>query len=840
MKSINQTSRLSSQEGASMAGVVTRRRTEGNGIARQESHWKDIVYASAPLACLNFDQQGRIVDLNVAAARMLGSGSGGEPGRPLADYVSRRHWPRLTRHIQQSEGAKSAVVTRVQLRGKEGDVEEVEMSTCPADDAICYRTQLHRVAPGSVQEWPSGDAKFRALVENGDEVVCVGAPDGTIFYTSPSVKRVLGYEVASWFGRNAFEIMHPEDAEAAKAGLRALASTPTGTITQMVSRVRHADGTWRWAAATLTNLIGEPDVGGIVCNYRDVTEARHTEETLRSSEQRYRLVAESLPNLICVRDVRGRLLYCNSHWCQYRGVTITDAQKLEWTAGIPKEDFANLTPPPWVTGEEGPWDGECRIRRADGEFRWHVVRIIPLAEVPGSAARWLAFATDIHARKQIEQERERLLAQIERESSDLAVQHATLRVLANGQSIEGVAPQLIGGYCTQLGWSAGALWHSQASEGGRTMKLLYAGSYGGAKSFSLKGAAHITCRIGQGLPGRAWAQRKVVWMQGLSTARGPAHHRAAAAKGMHQAIAFPIVLAGEVRGVIEFFRHQPQKPEQRLIEVLMAAGIQVGLFVQRTDALDRLRRSEEALIQVNNALEHRVRERTAELHEANRDLSSEIAERARLEGEIIRISEREKRRIGQDLHDGVCQELAALAFMIGALGTRMERNGIGESDRVKQVALLLNESIGQVRDIARGLHPVEMDAEGLMVALKDLANQTSETIPCAFKCAQPVEMPESDTALNLYRIAQEAVTNAVKHSGAKRITIALERTSEGVKLSVSDNGSGLPSGRGGRTRIGIGMGLNIMRYRARSAGAALKLENRKPHGTKILCVLPRK
>jgi signal transduction histidine kinase len=274
-------------------------------------------------------------------------------------------------------------------------------------------------------------------------------------------------------------------------------------------------------------------------------------------------------------------------------------------------------------------------------------------------------------------------------------------------------------------------------------------------------------------------------------------------------------------------------------------GVLIGLFIQRTRALDSLRKSEEALIRINNLLELRVRERTAELHEANRELSAEIIERTRLEREIIRISEREQRRIGQDLHDGLCQELTAITFMTRALATRLGKNSaharsnLDETARINEVAHLLNDSVSRCRDIARGLHPVEMDADGLRVALKDLALRTDQTIPCSFRCDEPILMPESDMALNLYRIAQEAVNNAVKYSQAGRITISLDRDGPALRLSIGDNGRGIstrsaaPRGKGG------GMGLHIMRYRARTMGATLRVLGRRPQGTEVVCLLPR-
>jgi PAS domain S-box-containing protein len=814
--------------------------------AHWESEWRSLVYELAPLPYLNFDSGGRIVDFNIAASRLLGLSRQQDLDQPLAEFINPRHRRRLMGHIRRSLTSAAPVVTRFELRAGNGSTarREIEMSTRPASEALCYRTQLRPLSGAGPAVWPDGDPKFRALVENSSEVICICAPDGTVFYITPVVRRILGYEPSSWFGRNGFEIIHPDHAESTRTALRRVASSPTGSTLSLVIQVRHSNGTWRWIEAVLTNLIGQPAIGGIVCNLRDITDSRIAEEALRSSEQRYRMLAESLPQLITIRDADGHIEYCNSRWCEYRGIDGAGSIIVhDWRIGIPEEDIAALRAPPWQDGIPRPWEAECRIPRAsDGTLRWHTVRVIPLEKAPGARDRWLVIAHDIHERKQVEQERERLLRQIERERSELAVQYAVVRVLAWASSLTAAAPHLLAAFCDQLGWQAGALWTVNSRDaGGSALSLVHIRQHPElTPPGSLRLSQPTLLRKGQSLAGRVWAEKKPLHLSSLPTHRGAFHHRTAAVLGLRNAFAFPIVLGGEVRGVVELFTREKFEPGSRLLDIVSTVGIQIGLFMERTHTLDRLHQSEEALIEANNALEQRVRERTAELHAANRELSAEIAERTRLEREIISISEREQRRIGQDLHDGVCQELAAIAFMSRALAKRMDAGGGGEIERINEMAGLLNGSISRCRDIARGLHPVELDADGLMVALDDLASRTSQAIPCTFRCAEPILMPESDVALNLYRIAQEAVNNALKYSGAGAITISLGREGAALRLSISDDGCGIPTpvARPRRNPRG-GMGLHIMRYRARTMGATLRVLNRRPHGAEIICLLPR-
>ena len=325
-----------------------------------------MVFDLAPLAYLNFDANGRLLDFNGRPPPSCSTTDRkADVRRPLADFFSPRHHRRLSRHIEQCGGAGKPLVTRLELRAHGSSAPGlVEMNTRPAADGLVYRTLLLPLSGASPVPGPADDARFRALVENSSEVVCIGAPDGTIFYTTPSVKRVLGYEPASWFGRNAFEIMRPQQADESRAALRQLAAAPTGAVVRLVTEVRHADGSWRWVEGILTNLIGQPAVGGIVCNYRDITDARHAEEALRASEQRYRLLAESLPQMVSIRDSAGHIEYCNSHWREYRGIDCSGSIIHDWQSGIPPEDAASLRRPPVEDGVPNPWEGECRIRRA--------------------------------------------------------------------------------------------------------------------------------------------------------------------------------------------------------------------------------------------------------------------------------------------------------------------------------------------------------------------------------------------------------------------------------------------------------------------------------------------
>jgi len=202
----------------------------------------------------------------------------------------------------------------------------------------------------------------------------------------------------------------------------------------------------------------------------------------------------------------------------------------------------------------------------------------------------------------------------------------------------------------------------------------------------------------------------------------------------------------------------------------------------------------------------------------------------------LQASERESRRIAQDLHDGLGQLLAGTAHMAGALQKDLAAKSRPEARQMDRILKLVSEAISQARSLSRGLHPVEPESNGLMVALESLARQTKSMfkIQCRFTCPRPVLIRDNSVATHLFRIAQEAVSNAIKHGNPGHIGISLTVTPERIQLAIIDNGKGMPV----RQRKSTGMGLRIMRYRAGMINGTLAIENQPGGGAAILCAAP--
>ena len=260
------------------------------------------------------------------------------------------------------------------------------------------------------------------------------------------------------------------------------------------------------------------------------------------------------------------------------------------------------------------------------------------------------------------------------------------------------------------------------------------------------------------------------------------------------------------------------------------AGRRIATQIRERD------RAQEALERQHHRLEELVQERTGQLSQTNIKLTSEMDDRKRLEQELLDVSEREQRRIGRELHDSLGQQLTGAAIMSKVLQRKLDVDSADHGAEAAQITRLINQAINQTRSLSRGLQPVDVESGGLVPALEMLAASTRDIfdIDCAFTPDADIQIEDSAIGINLYRITQEAITNAIKHGQSKQIDISLGADDGAYRLAIASDGKDFTLSTGDTT----GMGLRIMAYRAQAMGGSIDISRGADGGTIVSCRCP--
>ena len=413
-----------------------------------------------------------------------------------------------------------------------------------------------------------------------------------------------------------------------------------------------------------------------------------------------------------------------------------------------------------------------------------------------------------------------------RSEDTLKVEHALTRILAHAESLEEAAPEIVHLLLDGLEVDLAILWLLD----GQTLRPFVCESRSDSPALKriVDESRGLACTRGVGLPGRAWQEGKALW--DTEFAQNNAERSALFSQaGLRSAMAFPIQRGNDFLGVLEFISTERKTPDPNLMNMMTAIGSEIGQFIKR-------RRAEEDLRRAHDELEVRVQQRTAELKSANTRLEAAIRERKRLEHELLEITEKERRRIGLDLHDDLGQKLSGIAMMTKGLENRLIKLKVAEAREAAKIHILIQQAMSHASDLAHDLATLDFKDNDLPAALSGLAEHAKELfeISCRFKAEEAIPPIEAATVGQLYKIAQEAVTNAIKHGKAKKVAINLANGSNRLVLTIQNDGLPFPDLRGDSA----GMGLRIMNYRASLIGAALDIKGTGAHGTLVTCTVP--
>jgi len=547
-------------------------------------------------------------------------------------------------------------------------------------------------------------------------------------------------------------------------------------------------------------------------------ERRQSEEELKAEHIFREAIENSVPAGITAVDLEGRQTYVNPAFCAMVGWT--EAELLDQRPPFvywPPEEFDAITEALGNVVQSGnPAAGiELRFRRPNQERLDALLQVTPLKDSFGNVTGWVSSASDITERRRAEVR--------------LAAEHAITRILANALTLDEAAPGIVQVLLDALEVDIGTLWvvdpkrellqHSLTNLRTSTPAL---------KSF-MEESRRLSFAPGESLPGRVWRERSPAWLADFAQEQSFTRRSLAGKAGLRSALVFPIQNGTDFFGVIEFFTARSFPPDPMLLNMMTAIGSEIGQFIKRRNAEDALRRA-------HDELEMRVQQRTADLKTANAKLQTAMAERKRLENELLEITEKERRRIALDLHDDLGQQLSGIALMTKGLELKLEKRQAGEAQEAAKIHGLINAAMSHASDLARDLATLDWKKNDLSAALNDLASHAGNLfkISCAFKAEGKIPPLEPGTMNQLYKIAQEAVTNAIKHGKAKRVGIDLANGADRIVLTIQNNGLPFPDMQSRST----GMGLRIMNYRASLIGGALEIKGTGQRGTRVTCSVP--
>lgn len=536
----------------------------------------------------------------------------------------------------------------------------------------------------------------------------------------------------------------------------------------------------------------------------DVTQRRESERVVRESEERLRLATEMTgigtwewfpePDDLHWSEVACRLVGCDPFATQTRAQT--------FYCRVHPDDLPELRRAVDAAIEQDvPYDHEVRVVRADGEVRWLACKGEVLRDDAGKAVRMMGVNYDITQRKDLEQELNRLNESLEQQVSQrtalLGLLQDITRVANEARTVDDAMLAAMKRISQFNGWQVGHVWRLADDGSGQMVSsgIWFASdeahsAIGKLEEFQETCATH-RFSPGEGMVGAVMQSRRPQWVDDIKR-YGDWRRGSAEQFGLHAAIAFPVTVNnGEVVAVLELFSDHTVRRDKRFMDIMPDVGMQLG----------------------------------------------HVIERKRLERVAADMTEAEQRRIGSDIHDGAGQELTGLRYMAQTHAEKLGELSSPEVKTAQRISEWLEKVQQQLRLIIRKLVPVEIDERGLVDALRGLAERTTEThdVVCRLECAQLIRVTDATLATHMYRIAQEAVRNAVRHAGAGEIWITLTEDAGVLKLAIEDDGIGIAT----TTKPETGFGLRSMAYRAGLIGGQFDCQSREGGGTRVTCTVLR-
>lgn len=628
------------------------------------------------------------------------------------------------------------------------------------------------------------EATKSAILETALDCIITIDHLGLVLDWNPAAERTFGYSRAEAMGREMGElIIPPEMLEMHRRGLaRAVETGRDALAGKRVELVAHRkDGVKFPVELAITRISAgaQPIFTGHI---RDISERKHAENILRESQQLLASITGNITEAIFRRSLTEGLLFINDAYVKMFGYA-----SAEETRNIPPEKFyADASRRARIVKLLDDADGgfrneEIEYRRKDGSTFWGLTSAVGIRdETSGRIIYFDGAITDITSRKQIEQ----------RQSAQYAVAHA----LAESASLDEAAPRILRAVCESLRWDVGVIWQLN----GETNELRCVNLWRppGAKTKIFETATRSKCLPrGVGLPGRIWKTGQPAWisdvLQDTNFPRAPI----AAKAGLHAAFGFPISLGNQVLGVIEFFSHAIREPDAQLLKMFESIGSQIGQFVQRKQAEERLQ-------QLNQTLEKRITARTSELASLNAELldaKKELVKALEQEKELSRLKSNFVNLVSHEFRTplGVIVSSADILENYFERLIPEQRTGHLQDIRhsTRQMTNLMEEVLllGKVDAGKMEFKPAPVDILDICQRLVDeQISATARRCPIVLDLKELNGTAKCDEAL-LRHIFTNLLSNAVKYSPAgKEVRLSGRREGNDAVFEVRDRGLGIP------------------------------------------------
>lgn len=777
--------------------IAERKRAE-QVLSEQEKIYR-MLFDLSPAGILVLNSQGHILDANETLARTSGYTRRELIGQNVRIFATPEQLARVPGHLELILGGHPLEHEVVNVR-KDGTRRAIRLheTAIPLPDGslgvlsiaedVTERRQAERVlreAHGELEkrvrsrtaELQSSEARFRALFESAPVGIAQGDVASIRFINANQrYCDIVGYTRDELQSLNFKDFTHPDDLP---ADLDNLARLLAGEVRQyrMEKRFIRRDGKIVWCSLTVAALWspGEsPDC--FIAVLEDINARKQAEEALRESEQKYHQLFDTLQEGIWAIDRAANTSFVNPHMARMLGYTVAEME------GRPLFSFMDergveLSKRNLERRQQGIAEQhDFELLHKDGHRVYVTMESSPLMDRDGKYVGALAGVMDITMRKKTE---------------------AALRMTAE-RLREGVR---VAGF--------GIFDHDHLTD-----RIFYSAAMREIHGFKPSDPITLPAVMERTLP----ADRPR-FIADVKRAHDPA------GDGLFNSEHRIVRPDGTIRWV--------NSRSQTTFAGEGAERHPVRTFGASVDITER-KQAEENLRRAHDELEKRVAERTMELARANQRLTVEIAERMALQEEILTAGERERQRLGQNLHDGVCQILTAARLKADSLVTILTDAKPSVARNIQSVAHLVAQAVEDAHGLARGLEPVEPLPEGLMGALRQLAASVVKLfhVRCDCEFPQPVLVYDHKVATELFRIAQEAANNAIKHGRAKAINIRLTRKAGETILTISNNGKPFPQ----QPRT-TGMGLKTMRFRSSRIGANLDISKGPRGGTVVSCTL---